>query len=324
MSQHLCHLCGSVFIGTGFVCRVCKSKGLTIESLYDIREEDTDVPVEIPDGLKVGLYVTTMNQWNITRNALMSLKNNTKYEFDTYIMDGASTDGTPDKTRRDFPWVTVLELDKPYWVSYAWNRVLEHALSKGYDYIGILNNDLLFKPGWLRLTLRCFIDDPDVGYASPVHETAKGVIRERGKNRYGHYDTTNHWEGTSVVPHVWMPGACIILRREAVEDVGMFDENYYFGDDEVDYCVRLWHNGWKVVSNLDARIVHLVSVTIAEHGGHKGGRAAELKENYGVKYINPKEYFYQKWSVSDIDCIVETIRPEQEKAGITMRTVRIW
>lgn len=321
MSQRVCHVCGSIFAGQGIACRVCKKKGLDKDTGLDT---EPLLPVEIPDGLRVGLYMTTMNQWNVTRPALHSLKANTLYPYDAYIMDGASEDGTPDKVRAMFPWVTVLELDKPYWVSYAWNRVLMHALLKEYDYIGILNNDLLFKLGWLKQTLRCFIEDPDVGYASPIHETKYGTPREMGKNRYGHYDATVYWEGSAIVPLVWMPGACIILRREAVEDVGMFDENYYFGDDEVDYCIRLWHNGWKVVANSDSKIVHLLSVTITEHGGNVGKRAADLKENYGVTYINPKEYFYQKWSVSDLDCIMGTIKPEQEKAGVATRSVRVW
>ncbi len=325
MTQRVCHVCGSIYVGKGLACRVCKSKGLdkqpmSLEAVSDI---------DIPEGLRVGLYITTMNQWEVTRDCLLSLKRYTLYPFDAYIMDGASTDGTPERVKKEFPWVKVLELDKPYWVSYAWNRILEHALANDYDYIGILNNDLFFKPGWLKQTLSCFIQDPDVGYASPVHETHYGKIREIGKNRYGHFDTvlyatkeTN--ELVEPIPLVWMPGACIVLRRQAVLEVGMFDEGFYFSDDEVDYCVRLWHNGWKVVSNPLARIVHLVSVTISEHGGHKGERAKELKDNYNVDYVRPKDYFYQKWSVSDLDSIMETVKPEQDKIGLRERAVRIY
>lgn len=325
MKQRVCYICGSGYVSNDNACRVCIRKGLHLSS----RSPNLGVvksQVKVPPGLKVGIYITTMNQWKVTKNCLISLKEHTRYPIDTYIMDGASTDNTVENTKKKFPWVKILKLDKPYWVAYAWNRILEHALDNDYDYIGILNNDLLFQPGWLTHTLSCFMQDPDVGYASPIHKTTRGKIREIGKNRYGYYDATLYSKELPTEPYPvgWMPGACIILRKEAVKEVGMFDENFYFGDDEVDYCVRLWHNGWKVVTTPLSYITHLVSVTISKHGGNKGNRTKELKDNYNVDYISPKKYFYQKWSVSDLDSIMDTILPEQEAVGIQMRSVRIY
>jgi len=317
MTQHKCWGCGSIFIGEGNYCRVCIKNGLQVAS-----QELPMTPISLDK--RVGIIITTLNQWSYTRDCLQSLRANTEYPIDTIVLDGASTDGTPDRLRSEFPYVKLIELDRPYWISYAWNRALEHALDNGYDYIGILNNDILFSKKWLSYVLHCF-DDPNVGYASPIQTTKGGTIRDMGKNRLGYFDITLHWSGAHEVPVMWMPGACILLRREAVEDVGFFDESFFFGNDEVDYCMRLWLNGWKVVSTSHTKIVHYVSKTISQHGGKEGKRTKELKEEYGVTYVHPRQRFYEKWDVDTIKAIWETVRPMQNPPGFNDdRAVRIW
>jgi hypothetical protein len=54
----------------------------------------------------------------------------------------------------------------------------------------------------------------------------------------------------------WMQGACFLMRREAVENVGLFDERYVFGFEDVDWCFRAKRKGWKVHYIPDARVIH--------------------------------------------------------------------
>jgi len=56
----------------------------------------------------------------------------------------------------------------------------------------------------------------------------------------------------------WMAGACFCMRREAIEQVGHFDEKYYFGFEDVDWCWRAKRAGWRIAFNPHARIVHKV------------------------------------------------------------------
>lgn len=56
----------------------------------------------------------------------------------------------------------------------------------------------------------------------------------------------------------WMAGACFCMRRRAVEEVGVFDERYYFGFEDVDWCWRAKKAGWKIAFNPRARIIHKV------------------------------------------------------------------
>jgi len=315
MIQRKCKECGSIFLTSNpntKYCRICLPGQADME--FPLKK------IELPD-YKICLIVTTMNQWKYTQGTLDSLKRSTLFPHDTVVIDGASIDGTQEKIRSYYPYIHLIELDRPYWISYAWNRALEYALSKHYDIIGILNNDLILTDNWLTQTLEAF-DDPDVGYASPYFS---GYHMEYGKNRYGYVDENITRAGNQIVPVSWMCGACFLLRRQAVEEIGMFDEGFLFGNDEVDYCTRLWLNGWKVVAHHGIEVVHLVSKTIRVHKGNTGDRAEELFNEYGVVWKDHRQYFYEKWDPLVLDAIYETIKPIQEamdvKPGVRRR---IW
>lgn len=51
-------------------------------------------------------------------------------------------------------------------------------------------------------------------------------------------------------------GACQIIRRTAREQVGLLDEQYFYGPEDVDYCIRMWRKGWRVMYVPDAVVVH--------------------------------------------------------------------
>lgn len=64
-------------------------------------------------------------------------------------------------------------------------------------------------------------------------------------------------ESPSAVREVeFVIGACMMVRREAFEAVGGFDESYFYGPEDVDLCLRLREAGWKIVQVLDAECVH--------------------------------------------------------------------
>jgi len=56
----------------------------------------------------------------------------------------------------------------------------------------------------------------------------------------------------------WVAGACFCMRREAIAQVGLFDDRYYFGFEDLDWCWRAKRLGWRVAFNPAARIVHKV------------------------------------------------------------------
>ena len=62
----------------------------------------------------------------------------------------------------------------------------------------------------------------------------------------------------------WVAGACFCMRREAIEEVGLFDDRYYFGFEDLDWCWRAKRLGWKIAFNPAAHIIHKVQRKSAE------------------------------------------------------------
>jgi len=258
---------------------------------------------------KVSLIITTMNEWYWTQQTIDTLKANTVYPYTLTVLDACSTDGTPDNIREQYPEVNLVELDNKYWVSYAWNIALEIGKEQGADFIGILNNDLTLYKYWLKGLIHAF-NDPHVGLVSPIQNNPNGRVRDIGKMTVGSVDCTVHHSENIIVPFMWTTGACFILRKEAIEDVGKFDENFIFGCDELDYCLRLWTHGWKVVATPFSQIIHHVSKTIGKHKGQKGNRSKELLDNYGVVWRLPRHVLHEKWSQQSLTSIYRTVYPE--------------
>jgi hypothetical protein len=59
----------------------------------------------------------------------------------------------------------------------------------------------------------------------------------------------------------WVSGACMVVRRKALDDVGLMDERFFMYWEDADWCRRMWHSGWKVVYFPQATVVHYVSVS---------------------------------------------------------------
>jgi GT2 family glycosyltransferase len=66
------------------------------------------------------------------------------------------------------------------------------------------------------------------------------------------------WPHDEVREVDWVSGAALFLRREAVERVGLLDESFFWGSEDVDYCRRLWVAGWKVLYSPSPAIVHRI------------------------------------------------------------------
>jgi hypothetical protein len=62
---------------------------------------------------------------------------------------------------------------------------------------------------------------------------------------------------TKPVPVEAISGACMLVKRESMDDVGLWDEGYFLHCEDLDWCMRFKHKGWKVMFVPDARVTHL-------------------------------------------------------------------
>ncbi len=156
----------------------------------------------------------------------------------------------------------------------------------------VLNSDMVALPGWLACLQHVARTDPDIGIvtAKLLYRDNRiqfaGTVRNQGAPEW--FDHRHRFKWTDWGPaNVCQPvlaatGACMYITAAAREAVGLFDEAYPMAYEDVDYSLRVWQAGMRVVYAPWARLYHLESVT---RGREVGEREQESQR-----------VFWERWS----------------------------
>jgi GT2 family glycosyltransferase/glycosyltransferase involved in cell wall biosynthesis len=156
----------------------------------------------------------------------------------------------------------------------------------------VLNSDVEALPGWLEGLQYAAYRDADVGIvgAQLLYPDGRiqfgGTVRNRDApewfdHRY-RFKPSDWGPAAQTSPALAVTGACMYVRREVIERVGLFDEAYPMAYEDVDYCLRAWQAGYRVRYFPIARLVHHESVT---RGTDQGERELESQR-----------LFWERWS----------------------------
>jgi GT2 family glycosyltransferase len=222
-----------------------------------------------------GLSIVIVN-WNtsmLLEQCLASIyANPPACAFDVWVVDNASSDDSVEMVRRQFPEVRLVTNSKNVGFAAANNQAIRESCA---SYIVVLNPDTVVH--WDALvTLTEFMDrHPAAGAAGPRLLTEEGTVQFDScyplptltrefwflfhldrLGLYSYYDL-DHWSIGDSRQVGGLSGACMILRRQALEEVGLLDEGYFIYTEEVDLCHRLGKSGWRVFWVPQAIITHL-------------------------------------------------------------------
>lgn len=247
-----------------------------------------------PAEFDMSIVMVTMNNRQYLEPCLESLYTaGLKSTFELVLVDNGSTDGTPDMMREQYPEVQLIVNDSNVGLSKACNQGIEATTGRT---ILLLNDDTLVNSESLD-ALVSFLDDhpvagavggkllnPDgsfqAGYArfSTLPEELVIATGLGGELTEGY---PSHHDSSEVLPVDWITSACLLLRREALEQIGLLAEDFFIYGDEVDLQYRLAQGGWRVYYLPDATTVH--------YGGRSMNRWRRRKMVYRGKML-----FYQK------------------------------
>jgi hypothetical protein len=199
------------------------------------------------------------------------------------MVDNASTDGSVEYVRLNYPWVKVHVLDKNYGFAKANNIGAENALGK---YIAFLNNDTVVTPDWLRVLVDALEDNRDIGIVGGklLLLDKPGKVNSAGANITffgGGYDIgflDNDSEKYNITGNRGcVCAAAMMVHKEEFLNFGGFDEDYFMYFEDIDLCWRYWLYGKRVVYVSDSVIHHKFSGTSGEY------RHTPLKVFYGTR-----------------------------------------
>ncbi len=206
-------------------------------------------------------------------------------DLDVVVVDNASHDGSAGAATAAHPEILLLQNPDNRGLSAAWNQGIRATSA---PFVLLLNPDAEIWSGTLAGLVKVVQDRPTVAAVGPVIRNADGTMYESGRsfpsigravahafigpfapgNPFTRAYRQSAWDRTTEREVDWVSGACILLRRSALEEVGLFDEGFFLYGEELDMCTRLRRAGWAVLFSPEVEILH--------EGAVSTGRSARM------------------------------------------------
>jgi len=223
----------------------------------------------------LSVIIVSWNVRELLKKCLCSLEREAEllngWEVECLVVDNASTDGTPDMLRREFPKVQLIANQKNTGFAAANNQAFRSCTG---DYILLLNPDTEFRQGALREMIRRLESDPSTGAVGPSLIGADGAVQPScfpvpalfreawcllGLDRLHPLSLypVSKWSRSGRPRKVeGVQGACIMIKRTVIEQVGLFDERFFIYAEEADLCRRIRTAGWSIWWLPTAHVIH--------------------------------------------------------------------
>jgi GT2 family glycosyltransferase len=212
--------------------------------------------------------------------------------FEVIVIDNESTDGSPEWIRENAPRVRLTVNTENIGFAKANNQGIRE--SRG-EYILFLNTDTILQPQAIAILLEKLRSDRKIGAVGPAllcsektFQVSFGqkvsflgeIFQKMVLNPYYKFRLRRGVKKRQVG---WLSAACLLTRKDILEEVGLFDEKFFLYFEDIDLCIRIGKNGYVLGYLPQARVYHL------------GGASTEgLKLFSRYSYRKSQLYYYQK------------------------------
>jgi GT2 family glycosyltransferase len=215
----------------------------------------------------VAVVVVNWNGKELLATCLKQLSKQTLEGVEILLVDNGSTDGSVAYVREHFPEVQIIALPKNRGFAGGNNVGIRHVCS---PYIALLNNDAWPEPRWLEELAHALDAHPEVGFCASkmlraddphIIDTAGDVFYDYG---VGGKRGTGQCDGPEFSRREYVFGACAgaaIYRRAMLEDIGLFDEDFFLYGEDIDLSFRAQLRGYSCLFVPEARVYHHVAAT---------------------------------------------------------------
>jgi GT2 family glycosyltransferase len=224
------------------------------------------------------LAVITINHGHgeMIRKTIATLHEQVAREpFTAFVVNNVPDNATKTWLADAYPEVRVVENSHPLGFASNINRVI--TLNPSFDFYLLLNPDVVCLPGMIAGLMGVMAEDEEIGVAGPELLNFDGSVQPsrrrfasfrvlvyralhidalfKGLPAVDHYLMTgDNFEGITAVD--WVTGAVMLLRKKALDKVGLMDERFFLYFEDEDLCCRMWQQGWKVCYVRSAQAYH--------------------------------------------------------------------
>lgn len=203
----------------------------------------------------VGAVVLHYRRWPDVRRCLDALHGQTVRPDEVVVVDNASGDGSATRLADAYRWVRLVEADENLGYGPGMNLGIS-ALHGGHDAVLLLTHECVLAPDALAILAERLGAEPGLGAVGPLislHSEPERVFSAGGyigpRWRPDHVSdpaAVSEWRDAPPRPVAWIDGCALLLRREALEQAGPFDEDYFMYFEETDLLLRFGEAGWRV------------------------------------------------------------------------------
>jgi GT2 family glycosyltransferase/glycosyltransferase involved in cell wall biosynthesis len=229
----------------------------------------------------VDIIIVNFRSTDYVLRCLKSIYNSLhQFTGKVFVQDNASEDGI-DRINAAFPQVILSKHSYNMGFSKAINSALQQSNA---PYIVLLNPDSYVMDNFFKPIIDYMENNPRVGIVGPKIFNHDGSIQGSARSfptpltaLFGRSSLltsffpnnplsranilTTMSDGETPMKVDWVSGACMVVRKKAVDDIGLLDESFFMYWEDADWCRRMWKKGWKVVYFPKASIVHYVGVS---------------------------------------------------------------
>jgi len=219
---------------------------------------------------KVSIICPTWNKLEFLKPMMESIERNTKWPFELIVVDNASDDGT-----QEYVLNSGLKMDGQYIRNednkgFAIPNNQGAKVAKG-NFICLLNNDTIVTKGWLTAMMKVFSEEKAVGMvgARLIHP-GSGTIQHAGIFEHASSKLPDHIyfkKPMNYAPamirkqYFAVTGACAITPKSLFNELGGFDERYWCGWEDMDYCQKVRAKGHRIYYEPKSLAYHYESRT---------------------------------------------------------------
>lgn len=238
---------------------------------------------------KISIIILNWNTRDLLAQCLDSIEQHKgEFQLEILVVDNASNDGSQAMLKEKYPQIRLIINSQNVGFAKGNNQAMQVAQG---DYFLLWNSDTFAIPGAMQSLLYLAEKEPKAGIVGAQLRNADNsfqasyspfpnqwreflILTGLGRTFLDHaYPSLGPEEekGPQIVDYV--EGACLLVRRQAFQEVGGFDEAYFMYAEEVDWCYRMAKHGWQVWYQPQAKVIHLGGASSA---GRRTHREADL------------------------------------------------
>lgn len=239
------------------------------------------------------IIIVNWNTCGLLRNCLQSLHDDGALDAEIIVVDNNSTDNSVAMLRQEFPKVRIIANQNNAGFAQANNQGINSSSS---NYLLLLNSDTVVPPGTISKLLDFMGNAPQTGAISPRlvrldstpqpfaygNDPTPGYLLRRAFTALLFKKSIHNWAIDNPIEVDWVSGACMLVRRKAIDQAGMLDEQMFMYFEDNEWCLRMRKMGWKIVYYPEVSITHI------------GGQSLKQNSKAQSAYYASLHYFYRK------------------------------